>query len=80
MKPSVGRIVHYVARGNPGQLPAGGDCRAAIIVEADGSDVVGVVVFNPTIGVSGQRYDRAVENDEEWRAAGTWHWPERSES
>ena len=75
MKPSVGRIVHYVSRGNPS-----GECRAAIITEADGSDTVGLIVFNPTVGVSGQRFDRAVANDEEWRAAGTWHWPERVES
>jgi hypothetical protein len=75
MKPSVGRIVHYVSPRNPS-----GECRAAIVTDADGSDTVGLCVFNQTVGVFGQSFERAVANDEEWRAAGTWHWPERSES
>lgn len=60
-KPSVGRVVHYVAYGTPGgEFPAG-VCRAAVITEineqafADGAQFpfggtgrVGVCVLNPT--------------------------------
>lgn len=38
-KPSVGRIVHYVAYGTPkGEFPAG-VCRAAVITEVDSLDM-----------------------------------------
>lgn len=81
-KPSVGRIVHYVAYGTPGgEFPAG-ICRAAIITEVDNRPAlgehdppgtfVGLCVLNPT----GQFFNRAVPYDE-GKAAGTWHWPER---
>lgn len=54
MKPSVGRIVHYVARGSAdGQFPVA--CRAAVITEVDagtpqrsGGGRVGLAVLNPT--------------------------------
>lgn len=47
MKPSVGRVVHYVSHGTPGG-EYGKECRAAIITETDTSDTVGLAVLNPT--------------------------------
>jgi hypothetical protein len=83
VKPTVGRIVHYVSYGTPGGEYAS-TCRAAIVVETDTSDTVGLCVLNPT----GQFFNRTVVHDEgrDWtegdgthlgRRPGTWHWPER---
>ena len=47
MKPSVGRLVHYVSYGTPGG-EYGKECRAAIITETNTSDTVGLAVLNPT--------------------------------
>jgi hypothetical protein len=85
-KPTVGRIVHYVSYGTPGG-EYGSECRAAIVTEVtraevneenpagDGiyRDTVGLMVANPT----GQFFNRGVLQDEEGRAGGSWHWPER---
>lgn len=86
MKPTVGRIVHYVSYGTPGGEYTS-ECRAAIVTEAgpgllldvaDGreidseADVVGLCVLNPT----GQFFNRAAQ-DEHGKRGGTWHWPER---
>jgi len=51
-KPSVGRIVHYVAHGTP-VLPGGEQafpsaCRAAIVTEVVGQSTVGLAVLNPS--------------------------------
>jgi len=50
MKPTVGRIVHYVSYGTPGG-EFGSECRAAIIAGVKNDqkhlDVVDLVVFNP---------------------------------
>ena len=83
MKPSIGRIVHYVAYGTPGgEFPAG-VCRAAVVTEVglplagDASNddgYVGLCVLNPT----GQFFNRGLKQDE-GKAPGTWHWPERVE-
>jgi hypothetical protein len=59
MKPSVGRIVHYVSYGTPGG-EYGKECRAAIVTEipegvAD-PQTVGLCVLNPT----GQFFNRTV--------------------
>jgi hypothetical protein len=84
-KPSVGRVVHYVAFGTPGgEFPAG-VCRAAIITEIndaviadgaqfpfDGAGRVGLMVANPT----GIFLNRGIAYDPN-KAPGTWHWPER---
>lgn len=84
-KPSVGRVVHYMARGSAdGVFPP--VCRAAVVTEVDtyqdgeGSEgnhlgTVGLCVLNPT----GMFFDRGLFNDEETKAGGTWHWPERVE-
>ncbi len=70
-KPSVGRIVHYVAYGTPGgEFPAG-VCRAATITEVTDPSV-GLMVANPT----GLFFNRGVPHDE-GKAPGPWHWPER---
>ena len=80
MKPSVGRIVHYVSYGTPnGEY--GKECRAAIVTQvnapgADEHERIGVAVLNP----SGMFFhedlpelDPAVHGYK----GGTWHWPER---
>jgi hypothetical protein len=80
MKPSVGRIVHYVSYGTPGG-EYGKECRAAIVTQvngpgADDLERVGAAVLNP----SGMFFhedlpelDPAVHGYK----GGTWHWPER---
>ena len=95
MKPSVGRIVHYVSYGTPaGEYRS--ECRAAIITEVPAllathtdEPPVGLCVLNPT----GQFFNRAVpyhEGDTSHDHAGgeiaaksyrggSWHWPERVE-
>jgi hypothetical protein len=82
LKPSVGRIVHYVSYGTPGgEYPS--VCRPAMIT-AVGDNVEGycdmasgetcnLAVFNP----KGQFFN--VCNYDEGKAPGTWHWPERVE-
>lgn len=71
MNPSVCRQVHYVSYGTPGG-EYGQECRAATVTEVAG-EVVGLCVMNPT----GLFFNRGVEHDEESKAGGTWHWPER---
>lgn len=59
--PTVGRIVHYVARGSAdGVFPPA--CRAAIVTEVDPQDDggVGLCVLNPT----GQFFNRGIEYDD----------------
>lgn len=71
--PSVGRDVHYVARGSAdGVFPS--ICRAAKITEVVDEDeaVASLCVFNP----SGLFFDKALPYDET-NHPGTWHWPER---
>lgn len=91
-KPSVGGIVHYVSHGSPIQ-PDGTQaypsvCRAAIIAEvyperppallsggemSDGEpQLCALAVLNP----SGMFFHDS-EQDENDKAGGTWHWPER---
>lgn len=82
MKPSIGRVVHYVSYGTPGgEYPS--VCRAAIITDApsslptspDDNVAVSLCVLNPE-GIFLNRY---VVHDEEAKKGGTWHWPERVE-
>lgn len=78
MKPSVGRIVHYVSYGTPGGEYSS-QCRAAIVTEIqDGDDeaeTVGVAVFNPT----GMFFNQVPHDESEIKDGGTWHWPERED-
>jgi hypothetical protein len=83
VKPSVGRIVHYVSYGTPaGEY--GKECRAAIVTQvngpgADEHERVGVAVLNP----SGMFFhDDLPELDPAAHGyrGGTWHWPEREPS
>lgn len=82
MQPSIGRIVHYVARGSAdGKYPK--TCRAAIVTEVtehpDVDQTAGLCVLNP----SGQFFHSLAEGGcaadfGEAPAGGTWHWPERA--
>jgi hypothetical protein len=92
VKPSVGRIVHYVSYGTPGGEYKS-ECRAAIVTEVPtgvaSPQAVGLCVLNPT----GQFFNRSVPYHEGDAArdhaggevpgksyrGGSWHWPERTE-
>ena len=91
-KPSVGRVVHYVAYGTPGgEFPAG-VCRAAVITETYTMNGVnpgnwgGVATVGPdgyitevglcVLNPTGQFFNRGIPYDPDKRP-GTWHWPER---
>ncbi|MFB7858807.1 hypothetical protein [Rhodococcus qingshengii] len=79
MKPSIGRIVHYMSYGSPiekdGTQRYVPECRAAIITDVwDESDLVSLAVFNPT----GMLFNQGLDYSEDKRG-GTWHWPEREE-
>lgn len=88
MKPSIGRIVHYVL--------APGEHRPAIIVQVfaqsgylrnecnmqvvlDGANderhMPSSMASSGTLGI--QAWRASVPQDEETKAVGTWHWPER---
>lgn len=89
MKPTVGRIVHYVSHGTPirgdGSQAYTKECRAAIVTVVHGpainpatledSDMwdVGLCVLNPT----GMFFHEHCVQMEHARDGGTWHWPER---
>lgn len=70
-EPSVGRVVHYVARGSAdGVFPP--VCRAAIITDVGGGHHVSLAVLNPT----GLFFDIEIAEDQSTKRPGTWHWPE----
>jgi hypothetical protein len=78
VKPSIGRIVHYVSYGTPGGEYTS-QCRAAVVTEVpadDAAQTVGLAVLNPT----GMFFNQDVPYHDPDLAAtkgGTWHWPER---
>lgn len=81
MKPSVGRIVHYVSRGSADGIFQP-ECRAAIITDiSEDNGRVALCVLNP----QGIFFDWDLKYDDENVATrstykpGTWHWPERVE-
>jgi len=84
MRPSIGRIVHYVSYGTPGGEYTS-QCRAAVVTEVPADDAaqhVGLAVLSP----AGMFFDQDVPYDE-WDngvalegaqpQGGSWHWPER---
>jgi hypothetical protein len=79
VKPTVGRIVHYVSYGTPGGEYRS-ECRAAVVTEVPEGvadpQTIGLCVLNPT----GQFFSRTVPHHDggETLAGGTWHWPERA--
>jgi hypothetical protein len=83
MRPSIGRIVHYVSYGTPnGEYKS--ECRAAIVTTDShlvsgtfttaGGEAIGLCVLNP----EGMFFKQLVLFDDAG-AGGTWHWPERVE-
>lgn len=76
MKPTVGRIVHYVSYGTPGGEYRS-EHRAAVVTAVSQGDprVVHLCVLNP----DGMFFNKGVRQDEEDRVGGTWHWPERED-
>ena len=81
MKPTVGRIVHYVSYGTLGGEYTS-QCRAAIVTATDpdpddtpepGQIFASLAVFNP----EGMFFNAMVLQDEKDHTGGSWHWPER---
>jgi hypothetical protein len=76
MTPSIGRAVHYVARGSAdGRFPA--TCRAATITEVGEDETVGLVALNPSGLFFHPLEMGGCAHDEDEKAGGSWHWPER---
>jgi len=91
LKPSVGRIVHYVSYGTPGGEYTS-QCRAAIVTgvpqgalppvdfghaaEAWASDAV--VLDLCVLNPTGMFFNRCPQAEGDHRG-GTWHWPERQD-
>lgn len=82
MKPTVGKVVHYVAHGTPiredGTQAFPPACRAAVVTEVEEADLgprrVGLCVLNPT----GQFFHSlaaggCVEADPGKMVGGSWH-------
>lgn len=86
MKPSIGRIVHFVQSKPFGDglvhLPA-------IVVAVWGPDCVNLQVFtdmgnseptyNGTVAPSANKWITSVNRDDSASQPRTWHWPEREE-
>lgn len=78
-KPSVGRIVHYLAYGTPGgEFPK--TARAAVVTEVpedfayDGNTCIGLAVLNPQGMFFNAKVPYAHPADSK---GGTWSWPPR---
>lgn len=92
MKPTVGRIVHYVSYGSPvredGTQAYTSQCRAAVIAEipdiggpyTDTESIEGLpsdLVGLCVLNPTGLFFSES-EHDEDEHRGGTWHWPERA--
>lgn len=76
MQPSIGATVHYRSYGTPGGEYAP-QCRAAVITEiAEGSDLAGLAVLNPSGMFFHSLTAGGCAHDEGQVYGGTWHWPE----
>lgn len=82
----VGRHVHYVLESDSykDDLNSGsyGECRSAIIVRAWSAETVQLQVLTDGYNdgkqyAAGLVWRTSVHQDEETKAPGTWHWPER---
>ena len=81
--PSVGRIVHYVARGSAdGVFPV--TCRAAVVTEvaefSPSHNGIGLAVFHPDGLLFAKDISEGAPMDTDLSVpavGGTWHWPER---
>lgn len=82
--PSIGRIVHYVARGSAdGVFPV--TCRAAIVTEVSVSETpdgapIGIAVLHPDGLLFARDIPEGAPMDTDLSVpivGGTWHWPER---
>jgi hypothetical protein len=72
-KPTVGRILHYVSLGHSlGTYSS--TCRAAVVTDVKDAETVSLAVFSGR----GVFFYEAITHDE-GKAAGTWHWPERTD-
>lgn len=83
MKPSIGRIVHYVSYGTPGGEYLS-RCRAAVVTEVAENprsdteeSTVGPAVLNPTGLFFRTLAEGGCRQDEQAQKGGTWHRPER---
>lgn len=78
MKPTVGRIVHYVSYGTPGGEYTSQN-RAAVVTAVHGEFCVDLCVLNP----EGFFFNRSVTHGEKkpdgTYEGGSWHWPERED-
>lgn len=92
MKPSVGRVVHYVARGSAdGRFPPA--CRAALVTEVTpitGEEAAQAEIESwdedqrcrvslAVLNPTGLFFDQGLHQDEANKAGGSWHWPERDQ-
>lgn len=80
MKPTVGRLVHYVSHGTP-DGKYGREHRAAIVTKVGGEYKpgywsVGLAVLSPT----GLFFDLSIPYEPTGYEGGSWHWPEREDS
>ena len=75
MRPSIGKIVHYVSYGTPaGEYTS--QCRAAIVTDTHARPgAVSLAVLNP----EGMFFNKNVQQDDLHHVGGSWHWPERVE-
>lgn len=82
MKPTIGRIVHFVQK-KPEGYGEGNIHLPAIIVAVWGDSCVNLQVFTDGSSSEGQHYANGVKwvtsatLDEDVMQPRTWHWPER---
>jgi hypothetical protein len=79
VKPSVGRVVHYVSYGTPGGEYTS-QCRAAIVTGSPDCDAHTECVSLAVLGPEGMFFNQHVpHNETSQQRGGTWHWPERTD-